>query len=127
MLNYMDYSAKHIILSILLVIIIVMNLNVQYNTDFIHPNIWIGFIIIMIIYLFIQDTILGILGLLAGYTMLSNIIQAKTTISDVEVIPSTNDNCPDNEPVLSQFPVSLEEEIVNGLKITNPYKVLTYN
>lgn len=127
MLNYMDYSPKHIILSVLLVIIIVMNLNVQYNTDFIHPNIWIGFIIIMIIYLFIQDTILGILGLLAGYTMLSNIIQVKTTPSDVEVIPSTKDKCPDTEPVLSQFPVSLEEEIVNGLKLTNPYKVLTYN
>ncbi len=123
----MDYSPKHIILSILLVIIIVMNLNVQYNTDFIHPNIWIGFIIIMILYLFIQDTILGILGLLAGYTMLSNIIQVKTTSSDVEVIPSTKDKCLDTEPVLSQFPISLEEEIVNGLKHTNPYKVLTYN
>ncbi len=123
----MDYSPKHIILSVLLVIIIVMNLNVQYNTDFIHPNIWIGFIIIMIIYLFIQDTILGILGLLAGYTMLSNIIKVKTTPSDVEVIPSTKDDCRDTEPVLSQFPISLEEEIVNSLKITNPYKALTYN
>lgn len=123
----MDYSPKHIILSILLVVIIVMNLNIQYNTDFMNPNIWIGLIIVMIIYLFMQDVILGILGLLAGYTMLSNIIKAKTTPSDIEVIPSTNDKCPDNEPILSQFPVSLEEEIVNGLKLTNPYKVLTYN
>lgn len=123
----MDYSPKHIFLSILLVVIIVMNLTMQYNTDFIHPNVWIGLIIIMIIYLFIQDTVLGILGLLAGYTMLSNIIQVKTNTSDIEVIPSTKDNCPDNDPILSQFPVSLEEEIVNGLKTTNPYKVLTYN
>jgi hypothetical protein len=104
-----------------------MNLNIQYNTDFMHPNIWIGLIIIMIIYLFMQDMVLGILGLLAGYTMLSNIIQVKTTTTDIEVIPSTKDKCPDNDPILSQFPVSLEEEIVNGLKLTNPYKLLTYN
>ncbi len=74
-----------------------------------------------------QDTILGILGLLAGYTMLSNIIQVKTTTSDIEVIPSTKDDCRDTDPILSQFPVSLEEEIVNSLKLTDPYKVLTYN
>ncbi len=123
----MDYSPKHIILSILLVVITVMNLTVHYNTDFIHPNIWIGLIIVMIMYLFIQDTVLGILGLLAGYTMLSNIIQVKTTTSDIEVIPSTKDECRDTDPVLSQFPVSLEEEIVNSLKITDPYKILTYN
>lgn len=123
----MDYSPKYIILTILLIVIIVMNLTIQYNTDFIHPNIWIGIIVVMIVYLFMQNTFLGILGLLAGYTMLSNIIQVKTTTSDVEVIPSTKDDCRDTEPVLSQFPVSLEEEIVNGLKLTNPYKVLTYN
>lgn len=123
----MDYSPKHIILSILLVIIIVMNLTMHYTTDFIHPNILIGLTIIMIAYLFMQDTVLGILGLLAGYTMISNIIQVKTTTSDVEVIPSTSDDCPDKDPILSQFPVSLEEQIVDGLKTTNPYKVLTYN
>ncbi len=123
----MDYSPKHIILSILLIIIIVMNLTMQYNTDFIHPNIWIGLIIIMIIYLFIQDTVLGILGLLAGYTMLNNIIQVKTSTSTIDVIPSTTEDCADKDPVLSQFPISLEEEIVNNLKLVNPYKVLTYN
>ncbi len=117
----MDYSPKHIILSVLLVVIIVMNLTMHYNTDFIHPNIWIGLIIIMIIYLFLQDSVLGVLGLLAGYTMLSNIIQVKTIPTNIEVIPSTED-CPDKEPILSQFPVSLEEEVVNALKITNPYK-----
>ncbi len=127
MLNYMDYSPKHIILSVLLIIIIVMNLTMQYNTDFIDPNIWVGLIIIMIIYLFMQDTVLGILGLLAGYTMINHIIQVKTTTSTFEVIPSTKEDCSDKDPVLSQFPISLEEEIVNNLKLVNPYKDLTYN
>ncbi len=123
----MNYSPKHIILSILLVVIIIMNLSMHYNTDFIHPNIWIGLIIIMIIYLFMQDTVLGILGLLAGYTMLSNIISVQTSESNVIPVPTTKDECKDTDPVLSQFPMSLEEEIVKQIKMTNTYKLNQYN
>lgn len=111
----MNYSPKYIILTILLIVIIIMNLTIQYNTDSFN-NLWIIVIVICVIYLFFQDILLGILGLIAGYTMLSNIINVKTPTTTTTIVTS-KDECPDTDPILSQFPISLEEEIVK--KINN--------
>lgn len=112
----MEYSTKHIALAVLLIVVVLVNMNMTYKTSTMVGSIY-GIVIIacFVLYLFTEGPILGILGLIAGYALLSQTgLFMPKYASPSSLLPIENRNGMLLSPV-NQFPPTLEEQIVNKL------------
>ena len=112
----MEYSTKHIALSVLLIIVILVNMNMSYKTTTMVGSIY-GIVIIacFVLYLFTEGPILGILGLIAGYALLNQAgLFMPKYVSPSSLLPTENRDGMMLSPV-NQFPPTLEEMMVNKL------------
>lgn len=114
--KYMDYSAKHMALAVLLVIVILVNMNMTYKTSTMVGSIYgIVIIVCFVLFLFTEGPILGILGLIAGYALLNQagVFMPKQESSS-GLLPVENRGGMLLSPV-NQFPPTLEEAMVKQL------------
>ena len=123
------YGQNQLILGVLLVIFILFRINLPYGvSQFVGSFPGMIVIVVVVVYLFIKEgTVLGMLGLIAGYQILSRsgfLVKNKLDFLNEASIPTYNNvqtllpNKSVNGMTFSpvhQFPTTLEQDVISNL------------